>query len=99
MHACTPPCAPLPAWPLLSYISVFRGALLLYTCICILAVDFPAFPRHYAKTDTVGVSLMDVGVGGIVLTGGLVSSVVWGGVRRAKAGGPALGQQQRQASR
>lgn len=28
---------------------LFRGGLMLYTCLCILAVDFPAFPRRYAK--------------------------------------------------
>ena len=47
---------------------------MLYTCTCILAVDFPAFPRRYAKAETYGSGLMDVGVGGIILAMGLVSS-------------------------
>ncbi|GAX73732.1 hypothetical protein CEUSTIGMA_g1185.t1 [Chlamydomonas eustigma] len=55
------------------YISLFRGGLMMYTCLCILAVDFPAFPRRYAKAEGYGGGLMDVGVGGIVLASGLVS--------------------------
>ncbi len=34
--------------------STYRGALLLYTCVSILAVDFPAFPRRYAKAEAYG---------------------------------------------
>lgn len=55
------------------YISLFRGGLMLYTCLCILAVDFPSFPRKYAKAEAYGSGLMDAGVGGIILASGLVS--------------------------
>ncbi|VDM16610.1 unnamed protein product [Hydatigera taeniaeformis] len=40
-----------------------RAFVLVYTCICIYAVDLPIFPRRFAKTEMVGVSLMDTGVG------------------------------------
>ncbi|EFJ50208.1 hypothetical protein VOLCADRAFT_89099 [Volvox carteri f. nagariensis] len=56
-----------------SFIGIFRGALMAATCLCILAVDFRAFPRRYAKTEVYGTGYMDVGVGGVVLTAGLVS--------------------------
>ncbi|MEW5300648.1 MAG: hypothetical protein WDW38_001203 [Sanguina aurantia] len=50
----------------------FRGGIMLLTCICILAVDFRAFPSRFAKTDSYGTGLMDLGVGGIVIASGLV---------------------------
>ena len=40
-----------------------RTFVLVYTCVCIYAVDFPIFPRRFAKTEISGVSLMDTGVG------------------------------------
>lgn len=52
----------------------FRGQILIVTCICILAVDFPAFPRRYAKTENYGYSGMDLGVGLFALAHGMVSS-------------------------
>jgi phosphatidylinositol glycan class W len=56
------------------YISTLKGANVLLTCICILAVDFQVFPRVFAKTEYFGVSLMDVGVGLFIMTSAISSS-------------------------
>ena len=47
---------------------------MLSTCVAILAVDFEVFPVRFAKSESYGTSVMDVGPGGIIFAGGLVSS-------------------------
>ncbi|KAI0712736.1 GWT1-domain-containing protein [Cerioporus squamosus] len=63
------PIPPLPA------LTTYRAHMLLLTFICILAVDFPVFPRALAKCETFGVSLMDIGVGSFVFSQGIVSAI------------------------
>ena len=53
------------------FITAMRTYTNLITAIAILAVDFPVFPRRFAKTETYGTGLMDVGVGLFMLAHGI----------------------------
>ncbi|XP_024536631.1 uncharacterized protein At4g17910 isoform X1 [Selaginella moellendorffii] len=55
------------------FLTYYRFIMILVTCVTILAVDFTAFPRRYAKTETYGTGLMDLGVGSFVAANAIVS--------------------------
>ncbi|EMD36738.1 hypothetical protein CERSUDRAFT_83761 [Gelatoporia subvermispora B] len=63
------------AVPPLPALTTYRAHMLLLTFLCILAVDFPVFPRSLAKCETFGVSIMDLGVGSFVFSQGIVSAI------------------------
>nr|XP_060613015.1 phosphatidylinositol-glycan biosynthesis class W protein [Anolis sagrei ordinatus]XP_060613016.1 phosphatidylinositol-glycan biosynthesis class W protein [Anolis sagrei ordinatus] len=67
-------------------ITAFRVFVNVLTSISILAVDFPQYPRRYAKTETYGTGVMDFGVGSFVFGNAVVCPEVRlrpGEVRRA----------------
>ncbi|KAI3966990.1 hypothetical protein MKW92_037494 [Papaver armeniacum] len=61
------------AYSVRANVSAYRVSVMIVTCLCILAVDFTIYPRRYAKTETYGTGLMDLGVGSFVLANSLVS--------------------------
>ena len=54
-----PASTPPPTFPKVAYITNYRASMLLITTICILAVDFPVFPRRLAKTENFGFGMLE----------------------------------------
>jgi len=61
---------------------MYRFTLAMMTVVAILAIDFTPFPRRFGKTETYGVSLMDVGGGSFVFSSSIVSRFARGKQKR-----------------
>lgn len=57
----------------LDFLTFYRSTVSYLTFVAILAVDFPIFPRSFAKTEVYGYGLMDIGAGSFCISGGFVS--------------------------
>jgi hypothetical protein len=75
------------AEPRKTFVTNFRAGMMLGTVVAILGVDFPVFPRRFAKTEAAGTSLMDLGVGGVVFASALVSRQARALAARGNGGG------------
>jgi phosphatidylinositol glycan class W len=62
----------------LLFLTFYRSTISYLTFIAILAVDFPIFPRSFAKTEVQGYGLMDVGAASFCISGGMVSTFARG---------------------
>uniref|UniRef100_A0A914RA75 Uncharacterized protein n=1 Tax=Parascaris equorum TaxID=6256 RepID=A0A914RA75_PAREQ len=51
-----------------------RSMVLITTAVAILAVDFNVFPRRFAKTETYGRSIMDVGTASFTFCAALTNA-------------------------
>ena len=80
------PCLPPPPSPRAPFLTYFRCGVVMGTCVSILAVDFHAFPRRFAKTEVYGTGLMDVGVGAFIVSGAIVGPLAREGQRGGQRG-------------
>jgi len=66
------------------FVSNHRNLMIIFTTVGILAVDFPVFPRRFAKTESFGYGWMDLGVGTYAFVNGLVSPEARGNLTSLK---------------